>query len=128
VQVQAIRVEKTRLVADPARGVIAVGTGDFEEYPVQLVLKSIGYKSLPLQGVPFDSRQGIVPNKAGRVLAGGLQPQGHCDHQLCSHAKHPSSQLVCMLQTDKMPLIMSFLGCTFVAGSSEGQLALLELI
>lgn len=69
-QVRAIRVEKTQLVPDPQRGTVAVGTGEFEEYPVQLVLKSIGYKSLPLDGVPFDSKQGIVPNAAGRVLTG----------------------------------------------------------
>lgn len=62
--------EKTKLVADPERGTRAVGTGEYEEYPVQLVLKSIGYKSLPLGGVPFDSRGGIVPNAAGRVLTG----------------------------------------------------------
>ena len=66
-----MRVEKTRLVADPERGTKAVGTGEFEEYPVQMVLKSIGYKSLPIDGVPFDSKQGIVPNSAGRVLTGG---------------------------------------------------------
>jgi NADPH-dependent glutamate synthase beta subunit-like oxidoreductase len=70
-QVRAIRVEKTRLVSDPVRGTVAVGTGEYEEYPVQLVLKSIGYKSLPLPGVPFDDRQGVVPNAAGRVLTGG---------------------------------------------------------
>lgn len=69
-QVQAIRVEKTRLVPDPIRGAVAVGTGEHEEYPVQLVLKSIGYKSLPLEGVPFDSKQGTVPNAAGKVLTG----------------------------------------------------------
>jgi adrenodoxin-NADP+ reductase len=69
-QVQAIRVEKTQLVPDPVRGTAAVGTGEFDEYPVQLVLKSIGYKSLPLDGVPFDSKQGVVPNVAGRVLTG----------------------------------------------------------
>eukprot|EP00878_Enallax_costatus_P014682 GHUV01015358.1.p1 GENE.GHUV01015358.1~~GHUV01015358.1.p1 ORF type:complete len:463 (+),score=138.55 GHUV01015358.1:726-2114(+) len=69
-QVQALRVEMTRLVADPERGTKAVGTGEFVEYPVQMVLKSIGYKSLPIDGVPFDSKQGIVPNSAGRVLTG----------------------------------------------------------
>jgi NADPH-dependent glutamate synthase beta subunit-like oxidoreductase len=68
--VRAIRVEKTRLEADPQRGVVAVGTGEYEEYPVQLVLKSIGYKALPLEGVPFDARRGVVPNAAGRVLTG----------------------------------------------------------
>eukprot|EP00879_Flechtneria_rotunda_P020975 GHRR01022087.1.p1 GENE.GHRR01022087.1~~GHRR01022087.1.p1 ORF type:complete len:110 (-),score=28.42 GHRR01022087.1:930-1259(-) len=71
-QVQAIRVEKTVLAADPVNGSIAVGTGEFEEYPVQMVLKSIGYKSLPLEGVPFDHRQGVVPNYGGRVLKGVL--------------------------------------------------------
>jgi adrenodoxin-NADP+ reductase len=65
-------VEKTRLVPDPVRGAVAVGTGEYEEYPVQLVLKSIGYKSLPLDGVPFDSKQGTVPNVAGKVLTGML--------------------------------------------------------
>jgi NADPH-dependent glutamate synthase beta subunit-like oxidoreductase len=69
-QVQAVRVERTRLVSDPERGAVAVGTDEFEEYPVQLVLKSIGYKSLPLEGVPFDTKRGVVPNAAGRVLAG----------------------------------------------------------
>lgn len=42
---------------------------------MQLVLKSIGYKSLPLDGVPFDSKQGVVPHAAGRVLAGGWWDQ-----------------------------------------------------
>jgi adrenodoxin-NADP+ reductase len=65
-------VEKTRLVPDPVRGAVAVGTGEYEEYPVQLVLKSIGYKSLPLDGVPFDSKQGTVPTVAGKVLTGML--------------------------------------------------------
>lgn len=69
-QVEGIRVEKTRLVEDPERGTVAVGTGQFVEYPVQLVLKSIGYASLPLGGVPFDTRRGIVPNAGGRVLTG----------------------------------------------------------
>lgn len=62
--------ERTHLVPDPVRGTAAVGTGEFEEYPVQLVLKSIGYKSLPLEGVPFDSKHGVVPNAGGRVLSG----------------------------------------------------------
>lgn len=45
---------------------------------MQLVLKSIGYKSLPLEGVPFDSKQGIVPNAGGRVLTGWLVGLGMC--------------------------------------------------
>ncbi|GBF88624.1 NADPH:adrenodoxin mitochondrial-like [Raphidocelis subcapitata] len=62
-----VRVERTRLEATP-RGVVAVGTGEYDAHPAQLVLKSIGYRSLPLEGVAFDARAGVVPNTAGRVL------------------------------------------------------------
>lgn len=65
-----VRVERTRLEATP-RGMIAVGTGEFETHPAQLVLKSIGYRSVPLEGVAFDTRAGVIPNTAGRVLKGG---------------------------------------------------------
>lgn len=33
-----------------------------------MVLKSIGYKSVPVNGLPFDNHKGIVPNIRGRVL------------------------------------------------------------
>jgi ferredoxin/flavodoxin---NADP+ reductase len=44
------------------------GTGEFETMPVQMVLRSVGYQSVPLPGVPFDERAYIVPNSEGRVL------------------------------------------------------------
>lgn len=40
----------------------AVGTGHYESLDAQLVLESIGYKSYPLSGAPFDDKQGIIPN------------------------------------------------------------------
>ena len=40
----------------------AVGTGQRETLDAQLVLESIGYKSFPLAGAPFDERKGIIPN------------------------------------------------------------------
>ena len=45
----------------------AVGTGDFEVLPVQLVLRSVGYRGVALPGVPFDERRGVIPNVEGRV-------------------------------------------------------------
>jgi ferredoxin--NADP+ reductase len=33
-----------------------------------MVLRSVGYQSVPLAGVPFDSRACVVPNAEGRVL------------------------------------------------------------
>lgn len=37
--------------------------------PCGMVLKSIGYKSEALPGIPFDSRSGTIPSLSGRVLA-----------------------------------------------------------
>ena len=35
--------------------------------PAGLVLRSVGYKGVPLPGVPFDERSGTIPNDRGRV-------------------------------------------------------------
>ena len=34
-----------------------------------LVLRSVGYRAVPLPGVPFDERSYVLPNERGRVLA-----------------------------------------------------------
>ena len=44
------------------------GTGQLETLDAQMVLRSVGYQSVPLPGVPFDSRASVVPNELGRVL------------------------------------------------------------
>jgi ferredoxin--NADP+ reductase len=36
-----------------------------------MVLASVGYRGLPLPGLPFDSERGVVPNIDGRVLRDG---------------------------------------------------------
>ena len=44
---------------------------------VQLVLTAIGYRGVPIEGVPFDERRGTIPNIEGRVTAtpgGPLRP------------------------------------------------------
>uniref|UniRef100_A0ACD5TPU1 Uncharacterized protein n=1 Tax=Avena sativa TaxID=4498 RepID=A0ACD5TPU1_AVESA len=68
--VGAVELEKTLLKDDEVTGKqVAVGTGDFEELKCGLVLKSIGYKSLPIEGLPFDKYRGVVPNLRGRILS-----------------------------------------------------------
>jgi len=67
-RVRAVRVEHGELVPD-AQGVPRPkGTGRFSEIPAQLVLKAVGYRGVPIRGVPFDERSGTIPNAAGRVL------------------------------------------------------------
>ena len=43
-------------------------TDVYEEVPVGLVLRSVGYRGVPLPGVPFDDRWGVILNQKGRVL------------------------------------------------------------
>jgi len=64
-RVAGVRFERTRL----ADGRV-VGTGEFETIPADLVLRSVGYQSVPLPGVPFDAATMTVPNEAGRVVGG----------------------------------------------------------
>ncbi|KAI9072821.1 hypothetical protein K1719_045224 [Acacia pycnantha] len=67
--VSSVRFEKTVLQGVGPRKQAAVGTGQFEDTICGLVLKSIGYRSIPVHGLPFDNQKGIVPNDKGRVLS-----------------------------------------------------------
>src|SRR5262245_12601056 len=69
-QVEGLTLERNRLDADGR----LVGTGQYERLPVQMVLRSVGYQSVPLPGVPFDERSHTVPNADGRVLGPDGQP------------------------------------------------------
>jgi ferredoxin--NADP+ reductase len=63
-RVTGLTLERTRL---DENGVFQ-GTGELETLDVQMVLRSVGYQSVPLDGVPFDERNAVVPNDQGRVL------------------------------------------------------------
>jgi ferredoxin--NADP+ reductase len=69
-RVAGLVAERTRL--DEA-GTLT-GTGELETLPVQMVLRSVGYQSVPLAGVPFDERSHTVPNSEGRVLGSDGEP------------------------------------------------------
>ncbi|RII09320.1 NADPH-ferredoxin reductase FprA [Streptomyces sp. YIM 130001] len=71
-RVRAVRFERT--VQDGAGGV--TGSGRFEEIPADLVLRSVGYRGVPLDGLPFDHDRGTVPHRAGRVLRDGAVARG----------------------------------------------------
>ncbi|HTS97044.1 MAG TPA: FAD-dependent oxidoreductase [Streptosporangiaceae bacterium] len=70
-RVGALRLERTRL--DESGRV--TGTGAYETLPVQMVLRSVGYQSAPLPGVPFDERRAVVPSAEGRVLGTDGRPR-----------------------------------------------------
>lgn len=68
--VEGLTLERTRL---DESGKLS-GTGELETLDVQMVLRSVGYQSVPLAGVPFDERSSTVPSEAGRVLGADGQP------------------------------------------------------
>lgn len=67
-RVSSIVIGRNELVVDD--GVLrARDTGEREELPCELVLRSVGFTGIPIQGVPFDQRRGTILNDCGRVLA-----------------------------------------------------------
>src|SRR5664279_381004 len=52
------------------------GTGQIERLPVQLVVRSVGYRGLPTEGLPFDTAEGIIPHRHGAVLSDGRPVPG----------------------------------------------------
>ena len=52
-EVTGLRLVRSKLVASEAGSLQAKPTGEFEELPVGLVFRSVGYKGVPLPGVPF---------------------------------------------------------------------------
>ncbi|MFI5618814.1 FAD-dependent oxidoreductase [Streptomyces sp. NPDC051567] len=71
-RVTGVRFERT--VPDGPDAV--TGTGVYEELEAQLVLRSVGYRGVPLPGLPFDPVTGTVPHAAGRVLRAGRASPG----------------------------------------------------
>jgi len=65
-KVEAVEIVRNELVEENGR-IVARPTGETEVIPAGLVLRSVGYKGVPLAGVPFDERSGTIPNDRGRV-------------------------------------------------------------
>ena len=71
-RVEAVEIERTAVDGDGR----AVGTGELELLPADLVVRSVGYRGVPLPGLPVDERSGTVPNEEGRVLRDGARSPG----------------------------------------------------
>jgi len=78
-RVEKLIVARNQLVRDDSGAIRARDTGEREEIECGLVLRSIGYKGVGLDGVPFDASRGLIPNEAGRVVdpESGEQVPGH---------------------------------------------------
>ncbi|ABK68476.1 MULTISPECIES: FAD-dependent oxidoreductase [Mycobacterium avium complex (MAC)] len=66
-RVESIVLGRNELVTDETGRVLARDTGEREELPVQLVVRSVGYRGVPTPGLPFDEKTATIPNTGGRV-------------------------------------------------------------
>ena len=66
--VGGLKLVRNRLVASDTGTIQAQATEHTEELRVGLVFRSVGYRGVPLPGVPFDDKWGVVLNETGRVL------------------------------------------------------------
>jgi ferredoxin/flavodoxin---NADP+ reductase len=66
--VAGIRLVKNELYATPTGTLQPRPTDRVEELPIGLVFRSVGYRGVPLPGVPFNEKWGVILNEQGRVL------------------------------------------------------------
>jgi ferredoxin--NADP+ reductase len=67
-RVTGMKLVHNELFATEAGSLRPKTTDRFETLDVGLVFRSIGYKGVPLPGVPFHESWGVIPNDGGRVL------------------------------------------------------------
>jgi ferredoxin--NADP+ reductase len=75
-KVERIVIGRNELQRDESGRIRAVDTGERETIDCGIVLRSIGYKGIPIDGVPFDERAGTIANEGGRVQEDGKQVPG----------------------------------------------------
>ena len=66
--VGGMRLVRNRLYATATGTLQPKATDQFEELPVGLVFRSVGYRGVPLPDVPFNDDWGVILNEKGRVL------------------------------------------------------------
>lgn len=66
--VGGLRLVRNRLEKTEAGTLVARPTGEHEDLPAGVVFRSIGYRGVPLPGVPFNDEWGVILNDSGRVL------------------------------------------------------------
>jgi ferredoxin--NADP+ reductase len=67
-RVTGITLVRNVLVTTPSGSLQAKAATDLETLPVGLVFRSVGYRGVPLPGVPFHEAWGVILNEKGRVL------------------------------------------------------------
>ena len=65
-KLESVKVEYNQLSGDPFKQ-SARGSGEFYELETGILFRSIGYRGVPIEGVPFHDSWGVFPNEDGRI-------------------------------------------------------------
>ena len=74
-RIQSLVLEKNKL-SGPTGKQRAEGTGQTEELKCGILFRSVGYRGVPIPGVPFEEKKGIFPNQGGRITNNGAVVPG----------------------------------------------------
>lgn len=66
--VGGLKLVRNRLARTETGSIVSSATGETETLDVGLVFRSVGYRGVPLPGVPFHEAWGVIPNAHGRVI------------------------------------------------------------
>ena len=66
-RLEAVKLERNELYEDDRGTPRPRGTGEHRIENVQLALTAVGYRGVPMPGLPFDERNGVLPNDEGRI-------------------------------------------------------------
>ena len=66
--ITSVKLEKNELELTDSGYLNARGTGLYEIIEAGMVLRSVGYRGLPLPELPYNTRKGTVPNRLGCII------------------------------------------------------------
>ena len=77
-KVESIVLGRNELVTDAGGRMVAKDTGAREDLPTQLVVRAVGYRGVPIDGLAFDDRPGPfpTPTAGSRAAATNTWPGG----------------------------------------------------
>ncbi|MEI7778584.1 MAG: FAD-dependent oxidoreductase [Actinomycetes bacterium] len=124
--VGAVEVERTKIDENGA----AVGTGEFETIPAQLVVRSVGYRGVGLPGLPFDERRAVIPSIEGRVVDAVDSTQIRPREYVSGWIRRGPSGIIGTNKKDATATVASVLAdsATLAPAAGGGRLALQALL
>jgi len=105
-KIKSVKLEKNKLVDDGKGGAKCVGIKEYETIPAGLVLRSVGYRGIPIPGVAFDEKSGHIPHADGRVVVAGAHLPGE---YVVGWAKRGPSGLIGTNRADSVLTVQSML-------------------